>query len=66
MRHFGFSIFDGRIHKTSDAGIGGYIILNDWLYGKFALGLYIGKYLLSISQKFGLGFCDFYATGCGG
>ena len=54
------------IDSDSDAGIGFYIEIKSDFYGNIHWGIYIGRYLLSYSARFGLNFCDYFATGLGG
>lgn len=56
-------------HKDSDGMIGMFFKTykkKDVLYGKFYMGIYFGKYLLSYSPKRKWGFCNYFATGTGG
>ena len=62
-----YSILDGIFKKSSDAGIGFHINKEEnLLYGKYHLGIYVGRFYLNYSSKFGLNFSRGFATGVGG
>ena len=55
--------------KDSDAGIGFFVVrfkTPDCIHGYFYAGLYFGKFLLDCDFRRGLGWCNYFATGCGG
>lgn len=67
-RHFCVDVLRG-IDKKSEAGLGFYAVLygeGDIVYGAWSVGVFCGRYLLSCSQKRGVSFCDYFATGLGG
>jgi len=59
---------DCRVHDDSDAGVGFCVELGRTAWGtrEYAVGFYLGHFLLSISLRRGVSFCSCYATGCGG